>query len=241
MKTLMVLRAGDVPPPIAARRGEYMGWIRREVGGAWAGAWAEHDVRGEAPLPSLEGISGFVLTGSSHSVTERAPWMRRYEAFLRRVMAEEVPVFGICFGHQILAQAMGGLVEKNPLGREIGTRRARRTGQEDPILEGLPDEFEVNTTHVDSVTRLPEGARVLLSTRLESYAAYALGDRARAVQFHPEIDGDAMRGWVEVRAPILRKEGLDPEALHASATDAPHGARMLRNFVETIVHPRTQY
>src|SRR5687767_9867605 len=73
---IIVLRAGDAAAPVAARRGEFFSWIRREGGTAWEGEWAEHDVRDlSVPLPSPKDAAAFVITGSSSSVTERAPWM----------------------------------------------------------------------------------------------------------------------------------------------------------------------
>jgi GMP synthase (glutamine-hydrolysing) len=234
MRPLVVLRSGDVPPPIAAVRGEYLGWFRREVGGTWPHAWLEHDVRSGASFPDPAEVSGFVLTGSSSSVTERAPWMLAFEAYLRDCVARDVPILGVCFGHQILAQALGGLVEKNPNGREIGTREVLVL-EADPVLADLGPRFTVNTTHVDSVTRLPPGARVLARTELEPHAAYALPGRARGVQFHPEIDGDAMRSWVTLRRPLIEAEGLDADAILARSTDTPAGGAILRSFVRELV------
>jgi GMP synthase (glutamine-hydrolysing) len=234
---LIVLRAGDAAAPVAARRGEFFGWIRREVGELWTGEWLEHDVRTEAPLPDPREAAGFIMTGSSSSVTERAPWMLRAEDHIRRIADAGTPFFGICFGHQMAGQALGGRVAKNPRGREIGSVDVRvlRHDPRDPILADVGDRFRVNGTHVDSVVELPPGARVLAETDLEPYAAFAVGDVIKCVQFHPEMDGDAMRGYLEARAHLIEAEGGDPQALLARATDAPEGASTLRSFVRHVV------
>jgi len=218
-------------PEVAARRGEFALWIREAVGDGWTGAWREHDLRSDAAPPAPGDVRGFIITGSSSSVTDRHPWMLRAEELVRAIAASKTPLFGICFGHQLVAQALGGLVAKNPRGREIGTVRCRHHA-DDAFYAGVPNDFDVNTTHVDSVVRLPSGARALASTALEPVAAFAIGERIRCVQFHPEIDGDAMRGYVRARAHLIRAEGGDAEAIHAGATDAPHAARLLRNFAE---------
>jgi GMP synthase (glutamine-hydrolysing) len=233
-KPIVILRAGDVASPVAARRGEFAEWIVRTVGAAWDGPWVVHDVRTDAPLPSIGGAAAFVMTGSSSSVTERTPWMLRAEAYVRDIAREEVPLFGICFGHQLVAQALGGEVAKNPRGREIGTVRVRRVA-DDVLFAGLGAELSANATHVDSVAKLPPGARVLARTELEPTQAFAVGAAIRCVQFHPEIDGDAMRGYVEARAHLIAAEGGDAEAIRAGATDAPEGEEVLRNFVRAWV------
>ena len=234
---LVVLRAGDAAAPVAARRGEFFSWIQREGAPAWNGEWAEHDVRTEAPLPGARDAAGFIITGSSSSVTERAPWMLRIEAFIRELEEAKTPLFGICFGHQLVGQALGGLVERNPNGREIGTVevRVKAHAPRDVILEGLGDRFTANHTHVDSVTQLPPHARRLLETDQEPNAGFAVGETIRCVQFHPEMDGDAMRGYIEARAHLIEAEGRDPKPILASAVDAPGGAETLRNFIRQVV------
>ena len=237
---LIVLRAGDAAAPVAARRGEFFSWITREVGDAWSGEWIEHDIRKDEPLPGPLDADGFIITGSSSSVTERAPWMLRAEELVRDIAKANTPLFGICFGHQIVGQALGGLVAKNPNGREIGTVAVSLVRQAplDPIFDGLPHRFRANHTHVDSVVELPPGARVLATTEKEKHAAFSIGEAIKCVQFHPEIDGDAMRGYVEARAHLIEGEGGDAKAILEGVTDAPHGASTLRSFVRHVVRPR---
>src|SRR4051812_10926764 len=80
---LYVLRAGDAVPQVAALHGEFLAWIRRAAGDEWSGSWFEHDLRSDDPLPDPGSASGIIITGSAASVTERAPWMLRAEAYLR--------------------------------------------------------------------------------------------------------------------------------------------------------------
>jgi GMP synthase (glutamine-hydrolysing) len=237
-KPLVILRAGDAAAGVAERRGQFPSWIRREVGAAWTGGWMEHDIRLDGvPLPDPRSASGFIITGSSSSVTERAPWMLRAEDLVRRIHDAAVPLFGICFGHQMIGQALGGEVTKNPNGREIGTVRVhlKPGAAGDPILAGIPSAFHANHTHVDSVTTLPRGARVLADTDLEANAIFVVGAKTKCVQFHPEIDGDAMRGYVSGRAHLIEAEGGDARAILSRVADAPDGAATLRNFVKHVV------
>jgi GMP synthase (glutamine-hydrolysing) len=237
---LIVLRAGDAAAPVAARYGEFFSWIRREVGELWDGEWVEHDIRTDAPLPAPTDAAGFLITGSSSSVTERAPWMLRSEELIRAIADARAPLLGICFGHQLVGQALGGRVDKNPNGREIGTVDVRVVAHapRDPILDGIGDAFRVNGTHVDSVVELPPGARVLAATDKEPYAAFSVGDTVKCVQFHPEMNRDAMRSYVEARAHLIDGEGGDSRAILARVLDAPDGAGTLRNFVRHVVRAR---
>jgi GMP synthase (glutamine-hydrolysing) len=231
---LLVLRAGDALPEVAAVHGEFADWIERAVGAVWEGGWLVHDLRSSDRLPDPESVAGIIITGSVCSVTERATWMLRAEAYIRDVIASECPLLGICFGHQLMAQALGGNVQKNPRGREIGTVELTRIDA-DPLFDGLPPTMAINATHVDSAIALPRDAKVIATTALEAHAAVAFGPVARGVQFHPEIDGAVMQGYIRVRWPNIVDEGLNAEAILEKATDTPESCELLRNFIRSFV------
>ena len=90
---------------------------------------------------------------------------------------------------------------------------------------------------MDAVLAPPAGAEVLATTSLDTCAAFRIGDRLRAVQFHPEFDADVMRGYLRARAHLIREEGVDPEALLAAVNnvgDGTRGADILRNFARRL-------
>jgi len=232
---IVILVAGATVPAISARRGDYPRWIRETVGDAWGGGGVEHDLRvhnAGAPLPRPRSASAFVITGSSSSVTERAPWMLRAEQLVRVAVAARVPVLGLCFGHQLIATALGGEVVKNPKCREIGTVRLDRVA-DDPIFARLPRSFPVNATHVDAVVRLPPGAEVIATTAKDAASAFRVGPRVHGVQFHPEFDDDVMRGYLHARSGVIREEGGDPDALLAAVGGA-RGRDILRAFGKRV-------
>ena len=231
---VMILAAGSTLPAIAERRGDFDRWIREQTGDAWTGTWAVHDLRTMAPLPVPGDADAFVITGSSSSVTERAPWMLRAEELVRGIDRAGVWLLGICFGHQMIAQALGGDVQKNPRGREIGTVRLQRRA-DDPLFADLPRSFDVNATHVDSVAMLPPHAVVLGATLLDPAAAFRVGRRVRAVQFHPEMDADVMREYLRARAHLVESEGEDPQALLAAVHEGTRGRDVLRAFARMVV------
>jgi GMP synthase (glutamine-hydrolysing) len=229
---ILIVQTGDPVPSVGERRGSFAKMIRDTIGGLWDGEYTVFDARVEGP-PAGD-FAAIVITGSASYVPSREAWMLRAEAWLREVVPAGVPTFGICFGHQILAQALGGEVVRNPRGREIGTKKiTRRT--DDPIFDGLPGELFANVTHLDTVGRLPPGATSLAFSALEDHHAIRFAEACYGVQFHPEIDGDILRGYIATRLDILRAEGLDADALHAEARDAEAGAETLRNFVRRFL------
>jgi len=233
------MTTGEPVPAVRERRGEFADLITETIGETWDGEFTSFDPRTDEPMPDPAEVEAIVITGSSANVPNREPWMLASEAYLREVVRLGVPTFGICFGHQILAQALGGEVRRNPRGREIGTRRIHRF-EDDPIFDGMPDVFEAHITHVDTVAVLPSGAKALAKNDLEDHHAIRFNETAYGVQFHPELDADVMRGYIEHRWEILASEGIAVDALHAAIEEVEFGARTLVNFIRHIV-PRRRF
>jgi GMP synthase (glutamine-hydrolysing) len=233
---IVVLRAGDAIPSVALQRGEFFRWIQEGIGDAWDGHWGEADLRDmSTALPDPMSAAGFIVTGSAASVTERAQWMLRAETWLRDATARERPILGICFGHQLLAQSLGGHVVKNPRGREIGTVKIRLDdgAERDALFRELPRQFHANATHVDTVATLPKGAERLARTALDDNAAFRVG-RAYGVQFHPEIDGELMKGYLHARREVIVAEGLPHHEMIEQVQDAPHAITLMKSFAKKV-------
>ena len=228
MHALGVLVTGDPVELVERKRGSFADLIRGTLGDAGVERVVVVDARRESLAP-LRDVSGLIITGSPESVTSRASWIVEAEQAVATLARAGMPTLGICFGHQLLAQALGGQVEKNPRGREIGSVALELLGA-DPLFEGVPTPLVANMSHRDSATRLPDGAELLARSELEPHAAVRFLPRTWGVQFHPEFDADVMRGYIAARRSVLAEEGIDADAL--AATDAPAAARLLRKFVE---------
>jgi GMP synthase (glutamine-hydrolysing) len=182
----------------------------------------------------LDGIGAVVVSGSPHAVYEPHPWIPAAEALVREAVAgRDLPLLGVCFGHQLLAQAMGGSVTRNPRGREMGTIEVELNehGARDVLFRAMPRRFAAQATHCDTVMRAPTGSAVLATSSKDGCQSFRVGERAWGVQFHPEITAPIMRGYVRARTAALQAEGHDPEAVHAGVRDEVDGGRVLANFL----------
>ena len=235
MRRVLIAKMGDTLPELRAQRGDYEGWIAERMGLARSDVEVVAVARGE-PLPAPESRAGVVITGSSAMVSHREPWSELTAEWLARAVEVGTPVLGICYGHQLLAHALGGEVGRNPRGREIGTVvvRSLDPAQRDPLLGVWGDAEPAHVTHLESVLALPAGAVRLAESDLDPVQAFSVGERAWGVQFHPEFDAETARAYIAARRDKMRAEGLDPDALLASVRDAPGGQRLLRRFAALI-------
>jgi GMP synthase (glutamine-hydrolysing) len=235
MRPLLIVKSGTTLPELAARRGDYENWIAAGMGLEPARVRVAA-VYTDAALPAPDSLAGVVVTGSSAMVSERAPWSERAAAWLGSAALAGTPVLGICYGHQLLAHALGGRVARNPRGREIGTIdvRLQAAARGDALFAELAEPVRMQATHVESVLELPAGARWLASSAGDPHQAFAVGERAWGVQFHPEFDADIVRSYLTARRDAVRAEGLDPDALLRGASDSRDGVRLLRRFARLL-------
>jgi len=230
-KPFLILETGK-PVPSMRRHGRFPHWIR-VAAGLPADAAVVVDVEHGEPLPERDGFAGVLITGSGAMVTERRDWSERSAEWLRQAAHDGVPLFGICYGHQLLAHALGGDVDYNPAGREMGTVdiRLQPHAVGDPLFAGLPAQFAAQATHLQSVLRAPEGATVLASSEQDGCHAFRWGDAAWGVQFHPEFATTHMRGYVRAKHEALAREGRCAHRLSRTISATPHARRVLRRFV----------
>jgi len=235
MKQLIIVKTGGKIASLDRVAGDYEQWIARGLGETAYPLTVVDVARGE-PLPDLSTVAAIVITGSASMVTERAAWMEQGAAWLRRAVAAEVPLLGICFGHQLLAWALGGEVGYNPHGVEVGTATIRLTAeaQQDPLFSGMPATFPAQVSHRQSVLRLPAGARLLAASDKEPHQAFAVGACAWGIQFHPEFDAPIIRYFIEHYRQRLLEEGDSAERLLGSVRDSPHSASLLGRFARLV-------
>ena len=168
----------------------------------------------------LADYDGFVITGSPASVHDDAPWVHRLMQVIRDIRDSDLPLFGACFGHQAIAKALGGKVERNPGGWVFGLAETQ--------LEGTP--IRLYAAHVEQVTQLPEGAEPLGGNADCPFGAYRIGRHVLTTQYHPEITEDFARALVEEY-----RDKLPPEVAgraEASLNRPAETGRMAQRIVD---------
>ena len=234
-KALHVLQVGHTFTATRAQLGDFDRWTLAAIGDVPLPVRVL-DVPEGAVLPAAGDCAGVIITGSHAMVTDELPWSRAIEAWLPGIVAARAPVLGICYGHQLLARSLGGVVGYRAQGREIGTVAIGLTPEaaDDPLFGGLPGKLEAHTTHAQSVAALPRGAVRLAGNEADPNHAFRFGESAWGVQFHPEFDADVMRAYIQEQAVDLTEAGLDVAALLDGVHETPVAARVLRRFARFV-------
>lgn len=197
-----ILQTGLAPEMLAPELGDYPDMFARLLAGHGFTFRTWRVVDGEFPA-SVHDADGWLITGSRHGVYEDHPWIPPLERFIRDSYAAHVPLVGICFGHQIVAQAMGGKVERYAGGWAVGAQDYDFGGET----------LTLNAWHRDQVVEKPANATVIASNDFCANAALLYDDRALTVQAHPEFRPEFVDGLMKTRG-----KGLVPDTLMAAAS-----------------------
>lgn len=232
MKPVLIVRTGRAPDTISARHGDFPRWFRlglRLRDSHLRIVDVEHGDR----LPAPQDCAGAVITGSASMVTEKLPWSERTAAWIRNAMDVDLPLLGVCYGHQLMSHALGGRVDYLPGGREMGTLRITTQGDtsKDALGARLPAAFHAHATHEQSVLELPREAVSLARSERDPHHLVRYGKHAISTQFHPEFSAEVMRAYIRRKHDVLRQEGHAPDALLAAVVPTRDATMLLRGFV----------
>lgn len=192
-----ILQTGRAPDALRPTHGDYPDLFARLLDG-YGFSFRTYPVLDMILPESPAACDGWLITGSRFGAYEGHPWIAPLESFIRAVHAAGVPLVGICFGHQIVAQAMGGKVEKFAGGWSVGRTEYDFSGTK----------VALNAWHQDQVTVLPPGARVEAASTFCAHAALSYGPKMFTVQAHPEFHRDFTADMIEKRG-----RGLVPDPL----------------------------
>ncbi|MEJ6392302.1 type 1 glutamine amidotransferase [Gymnodinialimonas sp. 2305UL16-5] len=218
---LGILQCGHVPDEVAATDGAYGALIGTLFAhrGFDQTLWSvvDHDFP-----PGPDAADGWLVTGSKHGAYEAHSWIPPLEDLIRAIAATDRPLVGICFGHQIIAQALGGQVEKFHGGWQVG-RRDYRVGDH---------HLAMNAWHQDQVTALPPDAQILGETEHCAAAILAIGPRILTVQPHPEFPSSVIETLLEVRSDPLSAGQITAAR---NALDRPNDNRAMADWLADVL------
>jgi GMP synthase (glutamine-hydrolysing) len=217
-----ILQTGHLPEAISERQGEYSDMFERLLGGRGFEFRVFNVVDMEFP-DGTDDADGWLITGSKHGAYEDHPWIPPLEDLIRAIRDAGKPLVGICFGHQIVAQALGGKVIKHPDGWALGRRTYRLDGAE----------VALHAWHQDQVVELPPGSEVLGTNDTTRFAMLAIGEKILTVQPHPEFERPVVEGLIEHRS-----GAIDPDLVEQAARsldDGPNDNALLGDWMADVL------
>jgi len=190
----------------------------------------------QSPLPALSDYDGVLITGSHSMVSDHEAWSDALLPAIREMAERQLPVLGICYGHQLIAEALGGSAGYHPEGAEIGTCPVQLTeaGQADPLLGTLPVTFNAHLTHSQSALTLPDNAVLLACNDYEPHQAFRVNNNIWGVQFHPEFTAGVNRIYFDKQLEKLEALGRDIDTLREQICETTEANTLIRRFVELI-------
>lgn len=167
----------------------------------------------DEPLPPLEKTEAIIITGSALGVYDQKPWMEPLREFIRGAYARSIPMIGVCFGHQIMADALGGVVEKSEKGWGLGRHQYKIT-QKPSFMGDTPDQMQFNVIHQDQVLSPPPNSKVVGGSEFTPYAMLEYDNGAAiSIQAHPEFANEYATAVYELRTGELFDEATGERAI----------------------------
>jgi GMP synthase-like glutamine amidotransferase len=232
--TAGLLLCDHLDPDVAAQVGDYTELFPAIFSPAGVDLVVYEVTRGEFP-DRLDAHDGWIVSGSRRSTYEDEGWIHQLEELVRRIVEQRRRLVGICFGHQMTAQALGGSVEPAEVGWGVG----RKSFDVVAPAAWMPpvDAFTILMSHRDQVTRLPEGAELVATTDYCPVGAYRIDDHVFCVQGHPEFVPELSRLLMAKRREVIGGDVVDAalDTLH----EPPDGEAVVAWMTEFLRQGRT--
>jgi GMP synthase-like glutamine amidotransferase len=182
---------------------------------------------------SIDDYDGYLVTGSAYGVYDDAPFIPKLISLIQDIHAACMPLAGLCFGHQIIAHALGGHAQKWDGGWGLGVKSIELANLPDWIDTPV-DSAKLIHVHQDQVVRMPAGGQVIARADHCDIAGYVVGDNVFTLQGHPEFDA----AYTGALATLLAERGVDPAVVAAAqgTLDTPHDGDRFGHWILTFFH-----
>ncbi len=195
------------------------------------------DIQKNDALPNSKDCDGIVITGSHSMVSEEESWSLNIEKWLMDIVQNQIPTLAICYGHQLLAKALGGVSDYHPKGIEIGTVdiSLNDEAKKDELFCDMPSIFKAHTIHSQSALSLPKDSIILASNQHDPHHAFRIGKHIWGVQFHPEFDKDIMDSYIKE---VGKEKGFTKEKIQMlleNTKDTNEASNLLKRFGNIVV------
>lgn len=185
---ITIIETGIPPESVLARCGQTADWFLAALAKIGKKASILRPHLGDK-IPEPTAVTAAIITGSWSMVTDKEEWSEKIAEWIRQTMPFDIPLFGVCYGHQLMAHALGGIVGANPHGGETGIVDIELTsvGQRNLLLDNFPKQFPACAFHQQSVLKPPADCDILAVSEKDDHQILRYGTSAFSVQFHPEF------------------------------------------------------
>lgn len=230
MTRLLIIQTGDA---VSSAKGDFDQWFKRFAPPHCQTQTVKVHYGEKLTAKLKQSTDKIIITGSPSMITERQDWMSQTQDWLQSAI-ETIPTLGVCFGHQMLADLLGGKVAYNPNGRNMGLDccTPKQAAQQDPLFKQLPSQgFNTFVSHSQSLqSELPQSV-ILATSRKDPNHAFRYKNHVWGVQFHPEWSQSIMQAYIEARKTALEQEGFCPSAMIQQLQPCPQAAKIITSFI----------
>lgn len=232
--TLLIIKTGSSVREAKDRFGDFEQWFINSIGPDRFDFQTVSVHQGERLPERRDGLAGVIITGSPAMVSHRHDWSERSADWIARSHDAGLPMLGVCYGHQLIAHALGGSVGPNPHGRRMGSLEVEIVDREDSLLGEFAPSRHFQATHVEAVLEPPRGARVIARAKGDDHHGLYFGNASWGLQFHPEFDVDIMDCYIRSRRSVLTGEGIYPDRILDSLRPTPDGRAVMQRFARLV-------
>ena len=235
MKKLLILKMGDTLKSISSKYGEFDDHIITKCNIEKSQVIIV-DCQNKETMPSIDEVKGIIITGSHSMVTDYETWSVNVSNWLKKIVNTDIPVLGICYGHQLLADMLGGQVGYNPKGMEVGACEITLSedGKCDKLFSILPDKFKGYEAHSQSVLKLPIEAKILAYNEHDAIQAFSYKNHIWGTQFHPEFFKGTVKEYIKYEKDSLVDSGKNYEEIYNEVKEYNYGDMLLNQFIKII-------